>query len=75
VTSCGLFVPFLLAFRICIAYIKNVVGGDCMTLNILFFSITIKRNKMNLEEAARQEMVEMLYEQNKDRQITMYHLM
>lgn len=30
---------------------------------------------MNLEEAARQEMVEMLYEQNKDRQITMYHLM
>ncbi|MGZ4160772.1 MAG: YrzI family small protein [Neobacillus sp.] len=46
-----------------------------MTLNILFFSITIKRNKMNLEEAARQEMVEMLYEQNKDRQITMYHLM
>jgi uncharacterized protein (TIGR02413 family) len=46
-----------------------------MTLNILFFSITIKRNKMNLQEAAHQEMIEKLYEQNKDRQISMYHHM
>ena len=46
-----------------------------MTLNILFFSITIKRNKMNLQEASHQEMVEKLYEQNKDRQISMYRQM
>ncbi|OLS41607.1 YrzI family small protein [Bacillus sp. MRMR6] len=46
-----------------------------MTLNILFFSITIKKRKMNLQEAAQQEMVERLYEQNKDRQISMYHVM
>jgi uncharacterized protein (TIGR02413 family) len=46
-----------------------------MTLNILFFSITIKKRKMNQEEAARLEMVEKLYEQNKDRQVSLHHLM
>jgi uncharacterized protein (TIGR02413 family) len=46
-----------------------------MTLNILFFSITIKKRQMSLEEAAHQEMVEKLYEQNKDRQISVHHLM
>ncbi|CRK84227.1 YrzI family small protein [Neobacillus massiliamazoniensis] len=46
-----------------------------MTLNILFFSITIKKNKIDLQEASHQEMVEKLYEQHKDRQISMYHLM
>lgn len=46
-----------------------------MTLNILFFSITIKKREMSLQEAAQQEMIEKLYEQNKDRQISMYHLM
>ncbi|MFD0827462.1 YrzI family small protein [Neobacillus sp. M.A.Huq-85] len=45
-----------------------------MTLNILFFSITIKKRKMSLEEAAQQEMVEKLYEQTKDRQSSMYHI-
>ncbi|MGG3469335.1 YrzI family small protein [Neobacillus pocheonensis] len=45
-----------------------------MTLNLVFFSLTIKKRKLNLEEAVRQEMVEKLYEQNKDRQISMYHL-
>jgi uncharacterized protein (TIGR02413 family) len=43
-----------------------------MTLNILFFSITIKKREMSLEEAKQQEMVEKLYERNKDRQISMY---
>ncbi|MCM3725215.1 YrzI family small protein [Neobacillus cucumis] len=43
-----------------------------MTLNILFFSITIKKRKISTEEAIHQEMVEKLYEQNKDRQISMY---
>ncbi|MGG3563774.1 YrzI family small protein [Neobacillus rhizosphaerae] len=46
-----------------------------MTLNILFFSITIKKRKVDLEKAAQQEMVEKLYDQNKDRQISMHHFM
>ena len=46
-----------------------------MTLNILFFSITIKKRVMSLEEAEHQKMVEQLYEQNKERQISVHHLM
>ncbi|MDN3018620.1 YrzI family small protein [Paenibacillus sp. BSR1-1] len=46
-----------------------------MTLNILFFSITFKKRQVNPHEAVHQEMVEKLYEQNKDRQISMYHEM
>jgi uncharacterized protein (TIGR02413 family) len=46
-----------------------------MTLNILFFSITINKRHMNVEEADHQEMIEKLYEQNKDRQISVHHLM
>ncbi|MEH7300271.1 YrzI family small protein [Neobacillus drentensis] len=46
-----------------------------MTLNILFFSITIKKRKVDLEKATQQEMVEKLYDQNKDRQISMHHFM
>ncbi|MFJ7727029.1 YrzI family small protein [Neobacillus sp. NPDC097160] len=46
-----------------------------MTLNILFFSITIKKRNMSPEQAANQEMVEKLYEQNRDRQISMHHFM
>lgn len=42
-----------------------------MTLNILFFTITIKKRKVSFEEAIHQEMVEKLYEQHKDRQISM----
>ncbi|WHY76271.1 YrzI family small protein [Neobacillus sp. WH10] len=44
-----------------------------MTLNILFFSITFKKREVSLEEAVNQEMVEKLYNQNKDRQISMHH--
>jgi uncharacterized protein (TIGR02413 family) len=46
-----------------------------MTLNILFFSITFKKREVSLQEAVNQEMVEKLYEQNKDRQITMHHFL
>ncbi|MEH7109544.1 MULTISPECIES: YrzI family small protein [Bacillaceae] len=42
-----------------------------MTLNILFFSITIKKQAVNLDDAIHQEMVEKLYEEHKDRQMTM----
>ncbi|TWE02476.1 uncharacterized protein (TIGR02413 family) [Neobacillus bataviensis] len=43
-----------------------------MTLNILFLTITIRKRKISTEEAVHQEMVEKLYEQYKDRQISMY---
>ncbi|MCM3114915.1 YrzI family small protein [Neobacillus sp. MER 74] len=46
-----------------------------MTLNIIFFSITIKKRKVSTEEAIHQEMVEKLYEQNKDRQASMFRSM
>ncbi|WP_349632722.1 YrzI family small protein [Neobacillus sp. WH10] len=46
-----------------------------ITLNILFFSITFKKREVSLEEAVNQEMVEKLYDQNKDRQISMHQFM
>ncbi|WP_144547758.1 YrzI family small protein [Bacillus sp. X1(2014)] len=46
-----------------------------MTLNIIFFSITIKKRKVSIEEANHQEMVEKLYEQNKDRQASIFRSM
>lgn len=46
-----------------------------MTLNILFFSITVKKRKESLQEAIRNEMIEKLYDEHKDRQVTAYHLM
>ncbi|WP_353611401.1 YrzI family small protein [Bacillus sp. FJAT-27251] len=39
-----------------------------MTLNILFFTITIKKREISLEEARHNEMVEKLLEENRDRQ-------
>jgi uncharacterized protein (TIGR02413 family) len=46
-----------------------------MTLNILFFSVTIKKREITLEDAVQQERVEKLYEKHKDRHISMYHLL
>ncbi|MBV7505909.1 YrzI family small protein [Bacillus sp. sid0103] len=46
-----------------------------MTLNIFFFTITFKKREISLQEAANQEMVEKLYEQNKDKQIAIYRSM
>lgn len=45
-----------------------------MTLNIFFFSITIKKRQMSMEEAKQQELAEKFYNENKDRQIAMYRL-
>jgi uncharacterized protein (TIGR02413 family) len=39
-----------------------------MTLNILFFTITIKKRQMTLEEIRHNEMVEKMVEENKTRQ-------
>lgn len=46
-----------------------------MTLNIFFLSITIKKREISVEEAIHQEQVEKLYEENKDRQISVHHFM
>ncbi|WP_251554755.1 YrzI family small protein [Neobacillus muris] len=46
-----------------------------MTLHILFLTITISKRKVSAAEAQHQQMVESLYEQNKDRQIAMYRMM
>ncbi|WP_074433040.1 YrzI family small protein [Neobacillus dielmonensis] len=46
-----------------------------MTLNILFLTITISKRKVTAEQARHQEMVEKIYEQHKDRQISMYRIM
>ena len=39
-----------------------------MTLNILFFTITINKRKMSLEEIRHNEMVEKMIEENRNRQ-------
>ena len=46
-----------------------------MTLNIFFISITFKKRQESLQKATRNEMIEKLYEEHKDRQISVYHLM
>jgi uncharacterized protein (TIGR02413 family) len=51
---------------------KEVVS---MTLNLFFLLITFKKREVSLEEVARQELIENLYEQNKDRQISMHRFM
>ncbi|WP_284037925.1 YrzI family small protein [Neobacillus sp. 114] len=37
---------------------------------MLFFTLTIKKRKISMEEAAHQELVDQLYEEHKDRQIS-----
>jgi uncharacterized protein (TIGR02413 family) len=46
-----------------------------MTLNIFFISVTFKKRKESLQQAARNEMIEKLYEKNKERQLSVYHLL
>ncbi|WP_174730057.1 YrzI family small protein [Mesobacillus harenae] len=43
-----------------------------MTLNILFFTVTIKKRKMSAEEAVHEQMVNEIHEKNKDRQFSLY---
>ena len=43
-----------------------------MTLNILFFTVTIKKRKTTIEEALHNQMVQKIYEENKNRQINFY---
>ncbi|MFP7297547.1 YrzI family small protein [Neobacillus niacini] len=46
-----------------------------MTLNILFLSITINKREISIEEAAHQEQIKKIYEETKDRQISIHHIM
>ncbi|MFF2447643.1 YrzI family small protein [Neobacillus sp. NPDC058068] len=46
-----------------------------MTLNIFFFSITIKKRQASLVDAVQNELAENLFEQNRDRQISVHHFM
>lgn len=43
-----------------------------MTLNILLFTIIIRKHEITVEEAIHQEMVEKLYEENKVQRISIY---
>lgn len=43
-----------------------------MTLNILFFTITIRKRELTSEDILRHEMAKKIDEQNKDRQFSMY---
>ncbi|WML39451.1 YrzI family small protein [Neobacillus sp. OS1-2] len=46
-----------------------------MTLNLIFFTISIKKRKISLEEAVQEEMVEKLYDQNKEKQMSIHRFM
>lgn len=35
-----------------------------MTINLLFFTVTLKLNKMTAEEAIQQEKIKQIYEEN-----------
>ncbi|MBS4195307.1 YrzI family small protein [Lederbergia citri] len=43
-----------------------------MTLNIIFFTITIKRRHISVQEALHHQKMEKMYDEIKDRQISMY---
>ncbi|PLR93780.1 YrzI family small protein [Bacillus sp. T33-2] len=43
-----------------------------MTLNIFFFTVTIQKRELSIEETVHDEMVRKIHEENKDRQFTMY---
>jgi uncharacterized protein (TIGR02413 family) len=73
VISCGFFALILWIFSTKVA----IKGREVivMTLNIFFISITLKKRKESLQQAERNEMIEKLFEQNKERQLSVYHLL
>lgn len=46
-----------------------------MTLNILFFSITIKKRAIDLQSAVNNETAHKLYEDIKNRQATLFRIL
>ncbi|MGG0716397.1 YrzI family small protein [Robertmurraya massiliosenegalensis] len=45
-----------------------------MTLNILFFTVTIKKRNMSIEEALRDQQAREAYEMAKTRAVTVHRL-
>lgn len=43
-----------------------------MTLHILFFTITIKKRELSVEEVLHSEMVRKIQEEHRDRRFSMY---
>ena len=43
-----------------------------MTLNIFFLTITIKKRKLSGEELLHRDITNKIYEENKDRQFSLY---
>jgi uncharacterized protein (TIGR02413 family) len=68
---CGIFVPFFTAGSSLYAvfFIFGVIYKEViwMTLNIIFFTITITKRKTSLEEALHNEKVKEIYEENKSK--------
>lgn len=46
-----------------------------MNLKIFSLTISIQKRELSVEEAFHQEQVEKFYEQNKDRQVMVHHLL
>ncbi|PFO08316.1 YrzI family protein [Bacillus sp. AFS076308] len=46
-----------------------------MTINLLFFTISFNKRKITLEEAAREEYVTKVYQQIKEKQISIHRFM
>lgn len=46
-----------------------------MTINILFFTISIKKRKISLEEAVEEERVEKLYDKHKEQRMSFHRFM
>ncbi|MBN6887784.1 uncharacterized protein (TIGR02413 family) [Cytobacillus horneckiae] len=44
-----------------------------MTLNILFFTITVRKRNRTVEDMMREEKAYQMLEENKQRQFNMYH--
>ncbi|MEQ2526274.1 YrzI family small protein [Robertmurraya yapensis] len=45
-----------------------------MTLNILFFTVTIRQRKVSMDDALRNEMAREAYENMKNRALTVHRL-
>ena len=67
---CGFFALLKQTHSDLLGYLEEV--KPIMTLNILFFTITIKKRNMTVEEAIHNEMVMKIYEANHDRQLNMH---
>ncbi|MDP4083427.1 MAG: YrzI family small protein [Bacillota bacterium] len=46
-----------------------------MTLNILFLTITIRKRQMNIEQVMQHEMAHKLYEEHKNRSISVFRVL